>query len=157
MRDGKKGFERKPDLLLIDGGKGQLSAAEDAMADLGIAVPAFGMQKDDRHRTAALITPSGDEIGLTALPAVFSFIGTVQEEAHRFAIGFHRSLRDKKPLRTELDDIPGIGKTRRTELLQKFRSTAGVRRASLGDLTAVIGKSAATAVYEYFHRKDRES
>ena len=157
LRDGKKGFERKPDLLLIDGGKGQLSAAEDAMADLGIAVPAFGMQKDDRHRTAALITPSGDEIGLTALPAVFSFIGTVQEEAHRFAIGFHRSLRDKKPLRTELDDIPGIGKTRRTELLQKFRSTAGVRRASLGDLTAVIGKSAATAVYEYFHRKDRES
>ena len=157
LQDGKKGFEKKPDLLLIDGGKGQLSAAEDAMADLAVVIPAFGMQKDDRHRTAALVTPSGDEIGLTAVPAVFSFIGTVQEEAHRFAIGFHRSLRDKKPIRTELDDIPGIGKTRRTELLQRFHSVAGIRKASLGDLTAVVGKRAAAAVYEYFHRKDQET
>ncbi len=157
LLEGKKGFEKKPDLFLIDGGKGQLSVVEDAMAELGVVIPAFGMQKDDRHRTAALVTPAGEEICLTAIPAVFSFVGTVQEEAHRFAIGFHRSLRDKKPIRTELDDIPGIGKTRRTELLAKFRSVSGVRKASLGDLSSVIGRSAAGKVYEYFHRKDQES
>ena len=157
LAEGKKGFEKKPDLLLIDGGKGQLSAANAAMEKAGVMIPAFGMQKDDRHRTAALVTPEGDVIGLSAVPAVFSFIGTVQEEAHRFAIGFHRTLRDKKPVRSELDAIPGIGKTRRDELLAKFRSVSGVRKASLGDLASVIGQSAAAKVYEYFHRKDQET
>lgn len=156
LKEGKTGFEKRPDLLLIDGGPGQLGMALDAMQAQGEYIPCFGMQKDDRHRTAALVTPDGSEIGLTAIPAVFSFIGTIQEEAHRFAIGYHRTLRDKKPIKTELEDIPGIGVTRRTELLKKFRSVAGIRRASLPDLAAVIGHSAAVKVYTYFHPKESE-
>lgn len=150
----KNGFAQKPDLMLIDGGLGQLHEALDAMEKCGLVLPVFGMKKDDRHRTHSLVTPEGEEIGLAAVPSVFSFIGTIQEEAHRFAIGYHRSLRDKKSIKTELDDIPGIGKTRRTALLTKFHSLNGIRKASLMDLAEVIGKSSATKVYEYFHRKD---
>lgn len=156
LKENKAGFEKRPDLLLIDGGKGQLGAAMAAMQAHGELIPCFGMQKDDRHRTSALVTPDGDEIGLTTIPAVFSFIGTIQEEAHRFAIGYHRTLRDKKPIKTELDSIPGIGATRRTELLKKFRSVAGVRRASLPDLQDAIGRVAGAKVYAYFHPKESE-
>jgi len=156
LQSGKKGFEIKPDLLLIDGGKGQLSAVGQAMAEAGIFIPAFGMEKDDRHRTRALVTPDGEEIGLEGIPAVFSFIGRIQEETHRYAIGFHRDLRDKKSIRTELDNIPGIGQTRRKALLTKFHSVKGVKSASLQDLAMVIGKSAAGQVYTYFHRKENE-
>ncbi|MBR6762218.1 MAG: excinuclease ABC subunit UvrC [Clostridia bacterium] len=154
LQEGKTGFAAKPDLILIDGGLGQLHEALDAMNECGLILPVFGMKKDDRHRTHSLVTPEGEEIGLAAIPSVFAFIGTIQEEAHRFAIGYHRSLRDKKSIKTELDEIPGIGKTRRTALLTKFRSINGVKKTSLMDLAEVIGKSSATKVYEYFHRKD---
>ena len=94
MLEGDEKFAEKPDLLFIDGGAEHAAAAESALAELGLSIPVFGMVKDDRHRTRALITAEGREIGIQANPAVFALVGRIQEETHRFAIEYHRSLRD---------------------------------------------------------------
>ena len=121
------------------------------MAEQGLPdVPVFGMVKDDRHRTRALTTPDGREIGLQANPAVFAFIGGIQEETHRTAIGYHKTLR-KKAIGSGLEDIPGVGPKRRAALLQRFKSVTAVAAASEQELAAVVTKDAARAIYAHFH------
>jgi hypothetical protein len=138
------------ELLLIDGGATHAATAENALMQLGMNIPVFGMVKDDRHRTRALITAAGDEIRLDKEPSVFSFVGAIQEETHRFAIGYQKNLRSKRVRYSELDDIPGIGPTRKQQLLQKFKSLTAIREASLMELEQVLPQNAAFAVYSHF-------
>ena len=151
---GDKGFETAPDLLLIDGGVNHACAAVEVLNSLDLRFPVFGMVKDDRHRTRALVTPEGMEIRIDNNQSVFSFIGTIQEETHRFAIAFHRSLRSKRLRYSELDNIPGIGPKRKQELLRKFGSLTAISNAGLVELERLLPKDAARAVYEHFKRKE---
>jgi len=153
---GDKGFATAPDLLLIDGGITHAQTALDALKQLGIAVPVFGMVKDDSHRTRALVTPEGLEISISAQQSVFAFIGNIQEEAHRFAIGYHRTLRSKRLQYSELDSIPGIGPKRKEDLLKHFKSIAGIKAATLTELQRVLNVPAAASVYNHFHSKEGE-
>lgn len=151
---GDKGFENAPDLLLIDGGVNHAGVAVDVLQSLGLDFPVFGMVKDDRHRTRALVTPEGQEIRIDHNQTVFAFIGAIQEETHRFAITYHRKLRSKRLRYSELDGIPGIGPKRKQELLKKFKSLAAIADASLAELERLLPKDAARAVYDHFQRKE---
>ncbi len=146
-----KGFDRAPDLLLIDGGIAHANVAVDALSELGLAMPVFGMVKDDRHRTRALVTPQGEEVSIDSNQAVFALVGNIQEETHRFAITYHRQLRSKRLRYSELDNIPGIGPKRKQELLKYFKSLTGIGQASLADLERLLPRDAAAAVYHHFH------
>ena len=109
------------------------------------------MVKDDRHRTRALVHPDGREIGIQAVPAVFALIGQIQEETHRFAIEYHRQLQAGHVKTSVLDKIPGVGEKRREQLLKQFKSIKAIRAASLEELSAVLPRNTAQAVYQYFH------
>ncbi|MCD8066384.1 MAG: excinuclease ABC subunit UvrC [Oscillospiraceae bacterium] len=153
--EGAEGFEEVPDLLLIDGGDTHAAAAERALGELGLTLPVFGMVKDDRHRTRALINSAGAETAIVGNQAVFSFIGTIQEETHRFAIEYHRSLRSAA-IGSALDAIPGIGEKRRSELLKHFKTIKAIKSASVQELAAVIPANAAKSVYDHFHQTDEK-
>ena len=150
---GDKGFEEAPDLLLIDGGIAHARTAQEALSALNLDFPVFGMVKDDRHRTRALVTPEGEEIGIDTNQAVFSMIGNIQEETHRFAITYHRQLRSKRLRYSELDGIPGIGPKRKQELLRQFKSLSAIGQATLPELERILPKDAAAAVYHHFRDK----
>ena len=154
--DGDEKFAPLPELLLIDGGDVHTATAERALADLGLHVPCFGMVKDDRHRTRALMTSDGREIGIAGNQAVFSLIGSIQEETHRSAITYQRHLRNESFAST-LDEIEGIGPKRKNDLLQHFRSLRAIREADMEALRAVLPQSAAEAVYRYFHEEEAEA
>ena len=111
------------------------------------------MVKDDRHRTRALMTPEGREIGIQSNPAVFSLIGQIQEETHRFAITYHHEKHSRSALTSQLDGIPGVGKARQEALLRQFKSVKNIRSASEETLAAVIPKAAAHAVWAHFHEE----
>lgn len=153
--EGDEHFAPLPDLLLIDGGDTHAAVAVQAQRDLGLFVPTFGMVKDDRHRTRALISPEGQEIGISQNQAVFALIGGIQEETHRFAIEYQRSLRNESYGST-LDKIPGVGDKWRNELIKYFKSVKAIREASLEQLKLVVPKNTAQAVYDYFHSKEDE-
>lgn len=150
-----KGFDEAPDLLLIDGGIQHAMVALKALESLGLQFPVFGMVKDNRHRTRALVTPEGKEISIDHHPAIFSLIGTIQEETHRFAITYHRNLRSKRLRYSELDQIPGIGPKRKQDLLQQFKSLAAIRHATLPELERILPRDAAAAVYHHFLEKEQ--
>ena len=152
---GDKGFEETPDLLLIDGGVNHACVAVEALRELGLDFPVFGMVKDDRHRTRALVTPQGQEIRIDNNQSVFSLIGNIQEETHRFAITYHRQLRSKRLRYSELDGIPGIGPKRKQELLKQFKSLTAIGQATLPELERLLPKDAAAAVYHHFHSDDK--
>ena len=149
-------FGEKPDLLLIDGGIAHAQVVLDVLNELSVQVPVFGMVKDDRHRTRSLVTPDGKEISIDSQQSVFSFIGTIQEETHRFAITYHRQLRSKRLQYSELDTIAGIGPKRKAALLKTFKSLASMRDASLDELLRVLPADAANSVYEHFHNTNEE-
>ena len=151
---GDKGFENAPDLLLIDGGINHAKTAVAALEELGLTFPVFGMVKDDRHRTRVLVTPEGQEIRIDNNQAIFSLIGNIQEETHRFAITYHRQLRSKRLRYSELDSIPGIGPKRKQELLRQFKSLTAIGQATLPELERLLPKDAAAAVYHHFREKE---
>ena len=151
---GDKGFAEKPDLLLIDGGVIHAQTAVAALKELGLQMNVFGMVKDDRHRTRALVTPEGQEIRIDNQQAVFALIGNIQEETHRFAITYHRQLRSKRLRYSALDQIPGIGPKRKQELLKTFKSISAISQATLGELERLLPKDAAMAVYLHFHKEE---
>ncbi len=152
--DAKKGFETRPDLLLIDGGSMHAAIAEEVLLSLNLEIPVFGMVKDGHHRTRALVDAGSKEINIAANQRVFALIGSVQEEVHRVAIAYHRSLREKKASKSALMDIPGIGKVRGECLLKHFHSENAVKKASLEKLKDVLPASAAEKVYKYYHEGD---
>ena len=156
-RNGDKGFDIPPDLLLIDGGITHAAVALDVLRGLELDFPVFGMVKDDRHRTRALVTPEGMEIRIDNNQSIFSFIGTIQEEVHRYAISFHRQQRSKRLKYSQLDEIPGIGPKRKQDLLRQFKSIAAISQAAIPELERILPKNAAAAVYQYFQNKEKSS
>lgn len=152
---GDKGFDTPPDLLLIDGGITHAQTALRALEEVGVHFPVFGMVKDNRHRTRALVTADGKEIAIDSNQAIFSLIGSIQEETHRFAITYHRQLRSKRLHYSQLDSISGIGPRRKQELLRHFKSLKAIGEATLPDLERLLPKDAAFAVYQYFHPEEK--
>ena len=152
--DGDEKFGDKPDLLLIDGGQNHAKVAAGVLEELGLSIPIFGMVKDDRHRTRALVTPEGKEIGIQANQAVFSLIGQIQEETHRFAIEFHRQQQNQRVKGSVLDKIPGVGEKRRSELLKHFKSIKNIKAATLEQLQEAVPRNTAQAVYDFFREKE---
>jgi excinuclease ABC subunit C len=150
MEQDKK-FMPLPDVFLIDGGEQHAKVARRVTERFGVAAPIFGMVKDDRHRTRALITPEGREIGIQGNQAIFSLIGRIQEETHRFAITYNRLSHGKSVKGSTLDQIPGVGEVRRTALLKHFKSVKAIREATYEELAQVVPKSTAQAVWDWFH------
>lgn len=148
--DGDESFCPGPDLLLIDGGDRHASMAQAAVNELGLTLPIFGMVKDDRHRTRALVSPDGQEIGISSNQAVFALIGSIQEETHRFAIEYQRSLRNES-YSSALDKIEGVGPKRRNDLIKYFKTIKAIKAADIEQLRLVVPKNTAKAVYDYFH------
>ena len=146
-------FARLPDLILMDGGRGQVNIALKVLDKLGISIPVCGMVKDDHHRTRGLYYDNA-EIPVDTSSEGFRLITRIQDEAHRFAIEYHRSLRSKEQVHSILDDIPGIGDARRKALLRKFKSVENIRDASEEELaqTESMNTGSARQVYEFFHK-----
>ena len=144
-------FPPLPDLLLIDGGLGHVHAALAAEQATGVSVPVLGMVKDDRHRTRALVTPGGGELGIQQSPHIFTLIGRIQEEVHRFAITFQRQKHHTRTYRSKLDGIPGVGEVRKQALWKRFGTIKAMEAASLEELGKILPAPAAKAVYERFH------
>ena len=149
--DGDEKFLPLPDVFLIDGGETHARAALTVAREFGVMVPIFGMVKDDRHRTRALVTPEGREIGIVGNPAVFSLIGQIQEETHRFAITYHHESHTKSTMKSALDDIPGVGTKRREALRKHFGTIKAIKEADIEALAAVVPRPAAEAVWRHFH------
>ncbi|MBQ9492515.1 MAG: excinuclease ABC subunit UvrC [Oscillibacter sp.] len=154
--DGDEKFLPLPDVFLIDGGEVHARTALEVLDEFGLQIPVFGMVKDDRHRTRALVTPHGEEIGIAAAPAVFALIGQIQEETHRFAITFHRQSHRKSALQSELDNIPGIGPKRREALRKRFGSLKAIRAADVETLSEVLPKDAAESLWRTFHATEEK-
>ena len=145
-------FTRFPDLIMMDGGRGQVNIALEVLDELGLSIPVCGMVKDDNHRTRGLYYDNV-EIPIDKHSEGFQLITRIQDEAHRFAIEYHRSLRSKGQVRSILDDISGIGDTRRKALMRQFKSLEAIKEASLEELAETPGmnRTAAQSVYEFFH------
>ena len=146
------GFECFPDLILMDGGKGQITSAKKALGGLGLDIPVCGMVKDDRHRTRALLY-EGKECELARDSEGFKLVTRIQDEVHRFAIEYHRSLRGADQTHSVLDDIPGIGEKRRKALMRNYRTMDELKAASVEELAAVesMNRPAAQSVYDFLH------
>ena len=149
-------FSTLPDLLLMDGGAGQVAAAAEALAELDIRVPVFGMVKDDRHRTRALVAGDGREIGVQQNQAVFAMVGRIQEETHRAAIEFHRKRQQGHMKGSALDEIPGVGPKKKAALLKTFKSVKAIKAASAEELAAVVGRKTAGDIVRHFNTKTEE-
>ncbi len=149
-----EGFAAMPDLLLVDGGVGHVHAAEEILADLAIPVPVMGMVKDDGHRTRGLVRSNG-EVTLAVGSAAFRLVTLIQDEAHRFAINYHKKLRSAKSFAGELDGIRGVGPAKKKALLSHFKSIAKIRAASVEDLVSIKGidRAAAENIYAFFQQK----
>jgi len=143
-------FLNLPDVLLIVGGANHAAVAVEALRGLNITLPVFGMVKDDRHRTRALVTPEGYEIRIDNQPYIFSFIGAIQEETHRYAIGYHKKLRSKRLRYSQLDKIPGIGPKRKELLLKVFKSLRSIAAAELQELEEYLPADVALSVFQFF-------
>ena len=152
-KDEYDSFSILPDLILMDGGRGQVNIARKVLGELGIDIPVCGMVKDDNHRTRGVYF-NNVEIPIDTSGEGFHLVTRIQDEAHRFAIEYHRSLRSKEQVHSVLDDIPGIGETRRKALMRRFRSVENIRDASVEELsqTESMNVQSAEAVYQFFHR-----
>ncbi len=150
-------FEYAPDLLLIDGGVTHAKIASEVLRKLDLSFPVFGMVKDDRHRTRALVTPDGEEIRIDSQQIVFSLIGEIQEEVHRFAIAFHRQRRSKRIRYSQLDEIDGIGPKRKQALLKRFKSLSAIGQATVEELEMVLPHDVALTVFDHFKEKREDA
>lgn len=153
--DKTEGFGKLPDLILLDGGKGQVAAVKQVLERMNISVPLFGMVKDDKHRTRA-VTGDGGEIAISSKRALFTFLSKMQDEVHRFAIGYHHARRSKNTFKSSLTNIDGVGEVRAKSLLKYFRTIDNISKADLTELENApkMTKDSALAVYRYFHDED---
>ncbi|HOQ17233.1 MAG TPA: excinuclease ABC subunit UvrC [Defluviitaleaceae bacterium] len=154
LEEGK--FTKVPDLILIDGGKGQVNTVIKVLEELNIDIPVCGMVKDDRHRTRGLYYHD-EEITFPSSSEAFKLISRIQDEAHRFAIEYHRKLRSKAQIQSVLDEIPGVGPKRKRILLEHFKSVANIKAASLEDIKKLEGIPdwVAENIYDFFHANTR--
>ena len=141
-----------PDLILLDGGKGHVAAVRPVLEAFGLQIPLFGMVKDDKHRTRA-IARDGGEIAINSSRQAFTLVSQIQDEVHRFAIGYHRQTRKRTALSSSLTSIPGIGPSRAKALLKSFKTIKNIAQAELKELEQApsMNQPAAQAVYDYFH------
>lgn len=148
-----EGFSVLPDLILLDGGLGQMSAVAPILQKHNITVPVFGMVKDSKHRTRAIAAEGGD-ISIKSNRAAFTFITAIQDEVHRFAIGYHKTRRSKAMLNSELLEIEDIGKARAAALLKHFKTVSAIKNAAVDELCAAptMNSRSAQKVYDYFHK-----
>ena len=155
LSEDSAGFSVLPDLILMDGGKGQVNICLSVLEEYSLDIPVCGMVKDDRHRTRGLYY-NNTEIDIDTHSSEFALITRIQDEAHRFAITYHRQLRSKGQVKSILDDIKGIGPARRKELMRHFTGIEELKNASVEDIQAVpsMNAAAAQAVYEFFHKKE---
>lgn len=155
LEDDYGSFTRFPDLLMMDGGKGQVNIALDVLEKLDLHIPVCGMVKDDRHRTRGLYY-NNKEIPIDKDSEGFKLITRIQDEAHRFAIEYHRSLRSKGQVHSMLEDIPGIGPARRKALMKHFKGLEGIREATVEELAAIdsMNEKSAGEVYAFFHQRE---
>ena len=151
-----EGFGRLPDLILLDGGRGQVRVVREVLQDMGLDVPLFGLVKDDKHRTRA-VTDEGHEISVSARRQLFAFLSKMQDEVHRFAIGYHHSRRSKNTFRSSLTEIDGVGTVRAKALLKYFRTIDNISKADPEELEAApkMTKDSAQAVFRYFHPEEQ--
>ncbi|MCI6653341.1 MAG: excinuclease ABC subunit UvrC [Ruminococcus sp.] len=151
------GFGRKPDLILLDGGKGQVNAVLPVMERHNLDIPVFGMVKDDRHRTRAIVSGNG-EIAISRKRKLFTFISKLQDEVHRFAIGYQRQRRNMNTFKSSLTDIPTVGNERAKALLKHFRTIKNISQADYDELLNApkMNKTSADEVYRYFHKNEDE-
>ncbi|NMB10071.1 MAG: excinuclease ABC subunit UvrC [Tissierellia bacterium] len=149
----KAGFGKMPSLIMMDGGKGQVNIAKEVLRDLNLNIPVIGLVKDDNHKTRGIIFEER-EILLKVNTPLYRFLFNIQEEAHRFAINYHRKLRDDNLKKSELDEIPGIGKMRKMELYKYFKTLDKIKDASIEELLKVpkMNKSTAENIYTYFRK-----
>lgn len=150
-----EGFGRLPDLILLDGGKGQVAAVREVLDRMHINVPLFGMVKDDKHRTRA-VTGDGGEIAVSSRRQLFTFLSKMQDEVHRFAIGYHHQRRKNSTFKSSLTNIDGVGTVRAKSLLKYFRTIENISRADLEELENApkMTKDSALRVYQFFHGKE---
>lgn len=151
-------FTKFPDLIMMDGGRGQVNIALKVLDELHLSIPVCGMVKDDNHRTRGLYYQNA-EIPIDTSSEGFKLITRIQDEAHRFAIEYHRSLRSKGQVHSVLDDIPGVGPARRKALMRRFQSLDAIRAATLEELetTEAFNRQAALTVYKFFHANIEQS
>ncbi|NLD11176.1 MAG: excinuclease ABC subunit UvrC [Clostridiales bacterium] len=149
---GDKSFIKMPDIIMMDGGQGQVSAARKVLTALKLDIPVTGMTKDDSPRTRAIVFEDGTEIDLKERPVLFRYAGTIQEEVHRFAIDYHHKLHGKNAIHSVLDNIDGVGPKRRNELLYYFKTIDAIKRADVEELCKVpsITETVAKKIVEYF-------
>lgn len=154
-KDGDSGFNTYPDILFIDGGLGQVHAVQKVVSALRMSIPVVGLAKNDVHRTRAIVFSDGSEIELEGEPLLYSYCGRIQEEVHRFAITFQRGRRTSAMTKSVLEEIPGIGPSRRKELLKHFRDIESIKCASYEELIAcdTINSKVAESIIEYFSKK----
>lgn len=145
-------FSKFPDIIMMDGGKGQVNVALEVLGKMGLDIPVCGMVKDDNHRTRGLYF-NNEEIPISKNSEGFRLITRIQDETHRFAIEYHRSLRNKKEIHSILDDIPGVGPSRRKALMKEFKSIEAIRNASVDELakTTSMTEKVAKSIYNFFH------
>ena len=158
-RERSTGFGRLPDLILLDGGKGHVSVVRQLLREMGYPeIPVFGMVKDGKHRTRS-IAEDGAEIVISSQRAAFTLVSTLQEEVHRFAIGYHRQTRKRTTLASVLEEIPGVGQKRREALLSHFRTIGRIKQAEVEELLLVqgINRATAEAIYAFFHESEENS
>lgn len=155
--DEDAGFERLPDLIMMDGGRGQVNIALEVLRELGLNIPVSGMVKDDKHRTRGLYYRNV-EIPIDRDSEGFKLITRIQDEAHRFAIEYHRLLRSKGQVHSILDDIPGIGPGRRKELMRHFQGIEEIKAATVEELAALptMNGKVAQQVYDFFHKTSND-
>ncbi len=152
-KDSGDGFGQLPDLILLDGGKGQVAAVRSVLEHFGLDIPLFGMVKDSKHRTRA-ITDEGHEISITSKRQAFTLVSKLQDEVHRFAIGYHRQARSKKAFSSSLTEIDGIGEERAKALLSYFKTITRIKEADIEELLQVKGmnRPAAESVYNHYRK-----
>ncbi|HEX3037685.1 MAG TPA: excinuclease ABC subunit UvrC [Oscillospiraceae bacterium] len=152
QKESGEGFGRLPDLILLDGGRGHVATIKPVLEAAGLDIPLFGMVKDDKHRTRA-IAKDGGEIAINSNRSAFTLVSTIQDEVHRFAIGYHRQMRKKNTISSTLTSIEGVGQTRAKALLRHFKTVTAIKEADLAELIAApsMTEPAAKKVYAYFH------
>lgn len=145
-----------PDLIITDGGKGQMGVVKAALQEVGVEIPVMGLAKDDKHNTNQVLYGDPPQVvGIMQRSQVFYLLERIQNEVHRFAINFHRKLRSQRQTHSELDEIPGIGPVNKQKLIKEFKSVKNIKEASLEVLQASIGKVKGETVYQHFNSNDR--
>ena len=154
-KESGEGFGRLPDLILLDGGKGQVGAVRPVVEAFGYDIPVFGMVKDSSHRTRA-IASDGGEIAINSKRQAFTLVSSIQEEVHRFAISYHRQKHKKSALNSTLTEIDGVGEKKAAALLKKFKTVTAIKNASVEELCKADGINIGLAqkIYAHFHKTD---